>query len=86
MGKTHRTTTRGIVLLIRGYQYFISSLFGQCCRFYPNCSSYAIEAIQTYGCFHGSFLTMKRILRCHPWHEGGLDPVPENKQHVNDYD
>ena len=51
-----------------------------CCRFYPTCSNYAIEAIQRYGCIKGSFLSFKRILRCNPFHKGGLDPlVKENE-------
>lgn len=54
-------------------------MLGHCCRFYPSCSSYAIEAIQRRGCFQGCYLTLKRVLRCHPWAEGGHDPVPEPK-------
>ena len=62
--------------LIRGYQLAISPLLGPRCRFYPSCSQYAIEAIETHGALRGTWLTMKRISRCHPWHEGGFDPVP----------
>jgi putative membrane protein insertion efficiency factor len=62
--------------LIRGYQLVISPLIGPRCRFYPSCSHYAIEAIETHGARQGSWLTMKRISRCHPWHGGGFDPVP----------
>jgi putative membrane protein insertion efficiency factor len=62
--------------LIRGYQLAISPFLGPRCRFYPSCSHYAIEAIETHGALRGSWLTMKRISRCHPWHEGGFDPVP----------
>ena len=62
--------------LIRAYQLAISPLLGPRCRFYPSCSHYAIEAIETHGALRGSWLTMKRISRCHPWHEGGFDPVP----------
>ncbi len=62
--------------LIRGYQLAISPLFGPSCRFYPSCSHYAIEAIETHGSLRGVWLTVKRISRCHPWHEGGFDPVP----------
>jgi len=54
-------------------------MLGYCCRFHPTCSSYAIEAIQKQGCLYGCYLTLKRILRCHPWAEGGYDPVPEPK-------
>ena len=62
--------------LIRGYQLAISPLLGPRCRFYPSCSHYAIEAIETHGALRGIWLTIKRISRCHPWHEGGFDPVP----------
>ena len=63
-------------ILIRGYQLAFSPLLGPCCRFYPSCSHYAIEAIETHGSLRGTWLTIKRISRCHPWHEGGFDPVP----------
>lgn len=49
------------------------------CRFHPTCSVYAIEAIQQYGVLHGSYLAIKRLGRCHPWHEGGIDPVPDTE-------
>jgi putative membrane protein insertion efficiency factor len=62
--------------LIRGYQLAISPFLGPRCRFYPSCSHYAIEAIETHGALRGCWLTIKRISRCHPWHEGGFDPVP----------
>lgn len=62
--------------LIRGYQLALSPLLGHHCRFYPSCSSYALEAIDTHGALRGGILALRRILRCHPWHEGGADPVP----------
>jgi uncharacterized protein len=62
--------------LIRGYQLAISPLFGPRCRFYPSCSHYAMEAMDTHGALLGTWLTIKRISRCHPFHEGGFDPVP----------
>jgi uncharacterized protein len=68
--------------LIRGYRRFISPLFPPTCRFQPTCSQYAVEAIATYGTIKGSWLALNRILRCHPFHPGGYDPVPskdENK-------
>jgi len=65
-------------LLIRGYQLALSPLFGPRCRFYPSCSCYAIEAIETHGATRGTWLTIKRIGRCHPFHEGGFDPVPKH--------
>ena len=68
--------------LIRGYQLAISPLLGPRCRFYPSCSHYAIEAIETHGSLRGTWLTIKRISRCHPWHEGGFDPVPVAAQNI----
>lgn len=64
------------VLVIRAYQLFISPLLGKRCRFYPSCSSYAIEALQVHGLFKGLILTAKRLARCGPWNPGGYDPVP----------
>ncbi|MDR1466686.1 MAG: membrane protein insertion efficiency factor YidD [Treponema sp.] len=63
-------------LLIRGYQYTVALLFPGYCRYIPSCSEYAFEAIKRYGLRRGSFLAFKRILRCHPFHIGGWDPVP----------
>ena len=65
-----------LIWLIRGYQKFISPLFPPTCRFYPTCSAYVIQALQKYGFFKGSYLGIKRILRCHPGNPGGYDPVP----------
>lgn len=62
--------------LIRAYQLLLSPFFGSRCRFYPTCSSYAREAIEVHGALLGSWLTLKRIVRCGPWHPGGVDPVP----------
>jgi putative membrane protein insertion efficiency factor len=62
--------------LIKGYKLLFSPFFGTQCRFYPTCSSYAHEAIETHGAWRGSWLAARRILRCHPWHAGGVDPVP----------
>jgi hypothetical protein len=62
--------------LIRLYQILISPLFPSACRFYPTCSEYAREAVLTYGMFKGSFLAIKRLLRCRPFGPGGFDPVP----------
>ncbi|MDE1461034.1 membrane protein insertion efficiency factor YidD [Spartinivicinus poritis] len=64
------------MLLIRAYQLAISPLLGRNCRFYPSCSSYALEAIEQYGAIKGCWLAVRRLLRCHPWHPGGYDPVP----------
>ena len=68
---------RIVLLLIRGYQLALSPLLGRHCRFLPTCSQYAFEAVQRFGAFKGSWLGLRRILRCHPFHAGGHDPVPE---------
>ena len=67
-------------LLIKAYQWMISPFLGPRCRFYPTCSHYAIEAIDRHGAWRGTRLAMKRLVKCHPFHEGGLDPVPETEQ------
>ena len=68
---------RGILLAaIRLYQVVISPLLGPRCRFYPSCSSYAFEAVERHGPARGTLLAVRRILRCHPFHPGGYDPVP----------
>ena len=64
------------LILIRFYQLCISPQFMRCCRFTPTCSQYAYEAISKYGPFKGLYLSIRRILKCHPFHEGGYDPVP----------
>lgn len=66
-----------VLLLIRGYQLTLSPLLGRHCRFLPTCSQYAYEAVQRFGALRGSWLGMRRILRCHPFHAGGHDPIPE---------
>ena len=71
-----RVLTRAIQLMIRGYQLVISPLLGPRCRFYPSCSHYAQEALQVHGLRRGGWLALRRIGRCHPWHPGGVDPVP----------
>ncbi len=69
---------RAVLLgLIRFYRYAISPLTGSRCRFQPTCSAYAQEAIERYGACRGSWLALKRLLRCHPFHPGGYDPVPD---------
>jgi putative membrane protein insertion efficiency factor len=65
-----------LIILIKFYQYFISPLIGANCRYYPSCSAYALEAIEKYGSLKGTTLAVKRVLRCHPFHAGGFDPVP----------
>jgi hypothetical protein len=66
-----------LIALIRGYQWFVSPLLGNHCRFYPSCSEYAREAIERHGVLRGVWLAIRRVARCHPWHPGGVDPVPE---------
>ncbi|ACH82296.1 membrane protein insertion efficiency factor YidD [Acidithiobacillus ferrooxidans] len=67
---------RAAVVVVRGYQYIISPMLGHNCRFFPTCSEYTCQAIERYGIAKGSWLGIKRISRCHPWHPGGVDPVP----------
>jgi len=65
-----------LLALIGGYQYLFRPLLGSNCRFYPSCSDYAREAIERHGAVKGTWLAVRRILRCHPYHPGGYDPVP----------
>jgi hypothetical protein len=65
-----------LLWLIRGYQVAISPLLGPRCRFYPSCSEYSMESLRRHGVLRGLWLTVRRIVRCHPWHPGGYDPVP----------
>ncbi len=65
-----------LVSLIKIYQYLLSPWVGSHCRFYPTCSEYAKAAIESHGVVRGSWFAGKRLLRCHPWHSGGADPVP----------
>jgi putative membrane protein insertion efficiency factor len=67
---------RLLIGLIRGYQLLISPFIGNQCRFTPTCSHYAREAVEKYGAIKGSWLALRRVSRCHPWHRGGHDPVP----------
>lgn len=68
--------TRVVLLIIRAYQRLISPYLPPTCRFYPSCSSYATDAIARYGPWKGGYLAIRRLLRCHPLHPGGYDPVP----------
>lgn len=68
-----------LVALLRGYQRWISPALPPTCRFYPTCSSYAVEALQVHGLLRGVALTVWRLLRCAPWHPGGIDPVPQGR-------
>ena len=64
-----------LIQLIKCYKFLISPLLGQSCRYLPTCSEYSIEALKAYGFFKGLFLSIKRVLSCHPWGQGGFDPV-----------
>ena len=65
-----------LLLLVKFYRNFISPMFPPSCRYVPTCSEYALIALEKYGAVKGGWLAVKRICRCHPWHEGGYDPVP----------
>lgn len=65
-----------LLFLLRMYQLGISPLLGPKCRFYPSCSQYASEAIVEHGAVKGGLMAARRVCKCHPWHEGGFDPVP----------
>jgi hypothetical protein len=73
----HRFTIKLMIILVRGYQMVLSPLLGPRCRFYPTCSHYTITAIERFGAVKGAWLAGKRILKCHPFHKGGDDPVPD---------
>jgi putative membrane protein insertion efficiency factor len=70
---------RVLLALLAGYRLLLSPLLGASCRFYPSCSAYAVEAVERHGALRGSWLAAKRLLKCHPWHAGGVDPVPPAK-------
>ena len=67
--------TSTLIKLIKIYRYLLSPLLGHTCRYLPTCSEYSIDALKAYGFFKGLFLSLKRVLTCHPWGEGGFDPV-----------
>jgi len=68
--------SRLAIIMVRFYQFFMSPLLGANCRYYPSCSHYAVDALRKYGFFRGTWLSLRRLLRCHPFHPGGYDPVP----------
>lgn len=74
-----------LILVIKTYKLIISPVLGNNCRFYPSCSTYSMEAFELHGVFKGFYLTAKRLLKCHPFHEGGIDPVPEKFGHNKKY-
>ncbi|MFZ5653849.1 MAG: membrane protein insertion efficiency factor YidD [Pseudomonadota bacterium] len=67
--------TRLLIGLIQCYRWLLSPLFGSCCRFHPSCSAYGMEALREHGALRGSWLLVRRLAKCHPWHPGGFDPV-----------
>jgi len=73
VGKSFKVVARGPII---AYQHWIAPAFLPACRFSPSCSYYALEAIERHGIFRGVWLTVRRLLRCHPYHPGGFDPVP----------
>jgi len=81
----NKIVTFPLILLIRGYQLIASPMLGSNCRFMPTCSEYAMESLKTYGLIKGTFLTIKRISKCHPWGSHGYDPIP-TKMEKNKYE
>ena len=75
-GRLSRVAARVLVVLVRAWQIALSPILGPSCRFHPSCSAYAVEALERHGAWRGAGLSARRIARCHPFHEGGLDPVP----------
>ena len=72
----NKISTYPLIVCIRGYQLIISPLIGQNCRYLPTCSEYTIECLEKFGIIKGTFLSLKRISKCHPWGNHGYDPVP----------
>ena len=75
----NKVATFPLLILIRGYQLVISPLLGSNCRFMPTCSEYAMDSLRSHGLIKGSYLTIKRIGKCHPWGGHGYDPIPTKK-------
>tara|TARA_B100000401_G_scaffold421463_1_gene347716 strand:- start:833 stop:1075 length:243 start_codon:yes stop_codon:yes gene_type:complete len=74
----NKIITHPIIVIIKFYQFFISPMLGQNCRYLPTCSEYSIQSIKKFGIFKGAFLSLKRISKCHPWGNHGYDPVPND--------
>ncbi len=80
LDKVSQVLRKGLIIVLKGYQYLISPLLGNRCRFYPSCSHYALEALRQHNLIKGSYLIIKRLLRCHPFHPGGFDPVSKTNE------
>jgi len=80
MAKNNSKPKKLVIYSIKGYQKFVSPFLGNNCRFVPSCSQYAVEAVERFGVIKGSWLSSKRILKCHPLNAGGFDPVPTSKK------
>ena len=79
------TMAKVLIYLVQGYRLLLSPFLGVHCRFQPTCSQYMIDALAQHGALRGTWLGLRRLSRCHPWHKGGLDPVPEVKtKHHNE--
>jgi uncharacterized protein len=83
MDRIIRTARLLMIWPIKLYQYLLSPYIGSCCRFYPTCSNYALEAVNRYGVIKGAYLAIKRMMRCHPWSAGGYDPVSSTYSDFN---
>jgi uncharacterized protein len=70
---------RVLILLVKGYRLFLSPWLGSSCRFTPTCSAYSLQALQQHGAAIGTYMTLRRLARCHPWCQGGHDPVPSDQ-------
>lgn len=75
-----------LIGIVRGYQLLVSPFLGNNCRYVPSCSAYTIEAMEKWGPLRGIWMGLKRVGRCHPWHAGGYDPVPDPPRHDEDGD
>tara|TARA_B100000676_G_C17859431_1_gene722537 strand:+ start:323 stop:565 length:243 start_codon:yes stop_codon:yes gene_type:complete len=76
----NKIITNHIIMIIKFYQFFISPILGQNCRYLPTCSEYSIQSIKKFGIFKGIFLSLRRISKCHPWGNHGYDPVPNKAE------
>jgi uncharacterized protein len=80
LNATCRLPQQGLIVLVKGYRLLLSPWLGSGCRFEPTCSSYSLQALQLHGAARGSYLTLRRLVRCQPWCEGGHDPVPPARE------